>query len=264
MGTSQNKKLFNDYDGFTGKFIPKKTTDDCYTPPEVYETVLQWVRENFDIEGCQIVRPFYPNGDFENYDYPDNCVVVDNPPFSIFTYILKWYVAHGIKFFLFAPQLTTAGSDADVSYIICNVTVTYENGAKVNTSFATNLTADYRFWCNPQLAEKINQVQQLRYPTKPQPFIKYADCITTSAYLGKIADHGVDFKIKKSDCKRIRKSGGHNIFGSGYILSKKATAEYKLARQKAEDAKNKKIQNLTINIPLTAQEIELQKRLGGE
>lgn len=24
---------FNDYDGFVEKFKPKKTTDDCYTPP---------------------------------------------------------------------------------------------------------------------------------------------------------------------------------------------------------------------------------------
>ncbi len=29
-----------DYDGFVEKFKPKKTTDDCYTPPEVYDVVL--------------------------------------------------------------------------------------------------------------------------------------------------------------------------------------------------------------------------------
>ena len=34
------------YEQFVEKFKPKRTTDDCYTPPQVYETVLKWVREN--------------------------------------------------------------------------------------------------------------------------------------------------------------------------------------------------------------------------
>lgn len=59
MGKKEEK--LNDYDGFVEKFKPKKTTDDV-----------------------PIVRPFYPGGDYENYDYPEGCVVVDNPPFSIF------------------------------------------------------------------------------------------------------------------------------------------------------------------------------------
>ena len=32
--TSQCKDKFEDYEGFVDKFKPKKTTDDCYTPPE--------------------------------------------------------------------------------------------------------------------------------------------------------------------------------------------------------------------------------------
>lgn len=32
-----------EYKQFVEKFKPKKTTDDCYTPPEVYEAVKQWV-----------------------------------------------------------------------------------------------------------------------------------------------------------------------------------------------------------------------------
>ena len=31
------EEKFNDYAGFVEKFKPKKTTDDCYTPPAVYE-----------------------------------------------------------------------------------------------------------------------------------------------------------------------------------------------------------------------------------
>lgn len=31
--TSQDIEKFEDYEGFVEKFKPKKTTDDCYTPP---------------------------------------------------------------------------------------------------------------------------------------------------------------------------------------------------------------------------------------
>ena len=82
--------VFNDYDGFIEKFKPKKTTDDCYTPPAVYDAILGWLRENANIEGREIVRPFYPGGDFERYEYPEGCIVVDNPPFSIFAKICRW------------------------------------------------------------------------------------------------------------------------------------------------------------------------------
>ena len=104
---AKNKEKFNNYDGFVEKFKPKKTTDDCYTPPEVYDVVLKHVRETYNIaDDVPIVRPFYPGGDYENYDYPEGCVVVDNPPFSIFAKILDFYQARGIRFFLFAPHLT--------------------------------------------------------------------------------------------------------------------------------------------------------------
>ena len=95
------------YEEFVEKFKPKKTTDDCYTPPIVYDAVLDWVRKNI-IGDRPVVRPFYPGGDYKNYDYPEGSVVVDNPPFSIFAKICDFYVARSIPFFLFAPGMTTA------------------------------------------------------------------------------------------------------------------------------------------------------------
>ena len=94
------------YDEFVEKFKPKKTTDDCYTPPEVYEAVKNWAVKEYSLKSKEIVRPFYLGGDFENYDYPADCVVIDNPPFSILSKIVKWYIEKDVKFFLFAPQLT--------------------------------------------------------------------------------------------------------------------------------------------------------------
>ena len=64
------KTKFDDYEGFVEKFNPKKTTDDCYTPPEVYDVVLEHVRNTYGIdESVPIVCPFYPGGDYELYEF---------------------------------------------------------------------------------------------------------------------------------------------------------------------------------------------------
>ena len=57
--------MSEEYEAFVEKFKPKKTTDDCYTPANVYEEVLNYVRETCDIEGLEVIRPFYPGGDYE-------------------------------------------------------------------------------------------------------------------------------------------------------------------------------------------------------
>ena len=38
------------YDEFVEKFKPKKTTDDCYTPPLVYDAVRDWACEKYGID----------------------------------------------------------------------------------------------------------------------------------------------------------------------------------------------------------------------
>ena len=63
------------YQEFVNKFKAKKTTDDCYTPPEVYAVVRNWACKEYGIDPTNIVRPFYPDGDYETFDYPDGCVV---------------------------------------------------------------------------------------------------------------------------------------------------------------------------------------------
>ena len=80
--TSQNKEKFQNYEAFVEKFKPKLTTDDCYTPAIVYDAVANWVQNEYDLDKYEFCRPFYPGGDYENYNYK-NKIVVDNPPFSI-------------------------------------------------------------------------------------------------------------------------------------------------------------------------------------
>lgn len=42
--------MFDDdanYQAFVDKFKPKKTSDDCYTPANIYEAVAAWVAEEY-------------------------------------------------------------------------------------------------------------------------------------------------------------------------------------------------------------------------
>lgn len=131
------------YEEFVEKFKPKLTTDDCMTPPEVYDTVRDWVCEEYGIDQAGIIRPFWPGEDYQTQDYPEGCVVLDNPPFSILSTIIAWYQERGIRFFLFAPTLTAFSGRKnlmDVNHIVCDCDIEYENGAIVHTSFVSNLT----------------------------------------------------------------------------------------------------------------------------
>lgn len=252
VGGSKKEKntresVLNDYEGFVEKFKPKKTTDDCYTPPEIYDTILEWLGENVDPRGKEIKRPFYPGGDYKAEHYPDNCVVVDNPPFSILSKIINFYVASGVKFFLFAPTLTMASAkisgrtDIDITYITCGVTVTYANGAIVNTSFTSNLFGDVRVWACHELYQRIKRVNDRCVKEKKvrSPVFDYPRNITSAAILSRLPKHGVSIKIRKQDCRSIsaldaQKKAGKGIFGSGFLLSDRAAAEKAAVESMAE------------------------------
>lgn len=124
-------------------------------PPPVYEAVVNWAGEHLDIGNRPVVRPFYPGGDFEHFDYPDNCVVIDNPPFSIFSKICNWYVERGIPFLLFAPAMSSIKQN--VTYIGVSCTITYENGANVGTAFVTNMMGDIICTTAPDLHKAVKK-----------------------------------------------------------------------------------------------------------
>lgn len=44
------------YQQFVDKFKPKKTTDDCYTPPEIYDALAQWVSNEYGIDRARFMR----------------------------------------------------------------------------------------------------------------------------------------------------------------------------------------------------------------
>ena len=153
ISANENTEESEEYKQFVDKFKPKKTTDDCYTPQNIYEAVVEWCEEEYNIDRNKIVRPFYPNGDYENFNYPKDCIVLDNPPFSILSKIVRFYNENKIQFFLFAPSLTVLNCNAGQGYtaICTGASVTYENGANVLTSFIANLNGDVAIRTAPEL-----------------------------------------------------------------------------------------------------------------
>ena len=242
--TSQQKALFEDYDGFVEKFKPKKTTDDCYTPPEIYDVILDYVVERYGIDRDSVSRPFYQGGDYESVDY-DGSIVVDNPPFSMLSRIVKFYVANDVPFFLFAPSLTCLNSIKAVFPKVCAIVgdacITYENGAVVRTAFVTNMETDGSVLISdPELGEAINakdaELRSLK--VKKNPKYEYPDNIITSAKVQWFAAHHTPYKLKASDCIPVGKidaMGGKSIFGSGFLLSDRAAAERAAAERAAAE-----------------------------
>ena len=212
---------FNDYEKFISKFKAAKTTDDCYTPQPIYEAVVDYVFRKGNLpEDTEIVRPFRPNGDYTTEEYPEGCVVIDNPPFSILSKIVRFYIARGIKFFLFAPGLTlfSSSSSSYCTKIVCGVSVTYANKAKVSTSFLTNIFGDNAIICDNELYTTIKEIDERlqKESTKELTKIIYPDNVVSAALLQKVAKR-ITFVIPASEMKPIKSAGGVSIFGGGGI-----------------------------------------------
>ena len=233
-----------EYQAFLEKFQAKKTTDDCFTPDVVYTAVAEWVATKYGIKRKDMVRPFYPGGDYQKENYPKGAVVVDNPPFSILSQILTFYKENGIKFFLFAPTLTLFSSSSSSAVALpCGVAITYENGASVNTSFLTNLeSASIRLRSEPSLYRAVKKAndENLREMRKELPKYSYDHHIITAPFIGALSRLGIEFSVPVSESEpisqlEVQKASGKAIYGKGYIISDRVFAEREKAeREKAE------------------------------
>ena len=231
------------FEGFCEKFKPKKTTDDCYTPPTIYEVIKNWACKEYGIDPDKIVRPFYPGGDYENFDYAPDAVVMDNPPFSILAQICEFYLDRGIPFFLFAPSLTCLIQRRvamRMNHIICNCQIVYENGAVVPTSFVTSYGGDVVAQSQPELTQLVNaESARLRHEgARELPKYEYPWNVLTAAMLQKYSKYGVDYKVHRGECEVIRaldaqRNVGKTVFGGGLLLCSRAAAERAAAERAA-------------------------------
>ena len=225
------------YDLFVEKFQREKTTDDCYTPEAVYNVVRDWCVKEYNLNPDSFVRPFYPDSDYLKFKYPDNCVVVDNPPFSILAEIVQFYLQFGIKFFLFAHSKTILSLGLYPCCFICtNARIIYENGARINSSFVTNLE-DAGVRSAPELYRRIKDVQEKR--TFLPKYI-YPKEVLTFSTVDSFSKNNVNFKVESKDLYFIRsldeqKQCNKQIFGAGFLMSQSATKK----RIEAEEEVNK-------------------------
>lgn len=238
------------YDAFVEKFKPKKTTDDCYTPENVYNAIRDYVCNRFGYSPDVVVRPFWPGGNYERMHYPSGCLVLDNPPFSIFSKIVKFYCNNNIKFFIFGPGLTIfGGGDNRASYIVTGTGITYQNGANVMTGFAHNLDHEIYVEAFPELRNIIKKEndKNLKEQKKQVRKLSLPNEIVTAAKLQYFVSHNTPFQVRKRDAVFVRKldnlPGG--IFGGGLFLNDRAAADRAAADR----------------ILLSDREIELQKNI---
>lgn len=194
------------YEQYVEKFKRKRTTDDTFTPPDVYEAVLSYVERHYGVDRNAVVRPFWPDSDYKDLDY-EGKVVVDNPPFSIEMEILDWYNERGIPYFLFCNGKTCANVLNHGTSLVCgDFGIVYENGAKVRTAFATNLEP----LCARNALDLQETIKSLR-PSKARTKTPRGKNEYTSLDLLHIKK---PFKVEAADFEFVRKNPmGKEYFG---------------------------------------------------
>lgn len=241
-----NKVKFDDYKGFVNKFKPKKTTDDCYTPAIVYDAIADWVVYEYGVSKSDFVRPFYPGYDYTAFDYLGK-IVVDNPPFSILGEIIRFYVNEGVKFFLFAPALTSlAHAEKSCCFICTDCSITYKNGANVNTAFLTNLEPyEIAVKTSPELSAIVDTANEKAQKKAPElPKYTYPPEVVNVALITTFARHKIPVSFKRDELHFVReldsqKAVGKKMFGAGFLTTHEKAAELIELRRQAEIAKQK-------------------------
>lgn len=244
----ENKKSYSgvgeteEYKDFLDKFEIKKTTDDCYTPDNIYEVIAEYVCNTYGVNKSDIVRPFYPGGDYTKFDYDGGKVVVDNPPFSIMAEILDFYIENDVPFFLFCEGKTAFGNmrRGGVSGIMTGSNITYENGANVLTSFLTNMDEN-KIKTSPELFKQIDEAnkENLSEIHAQLDRYEYPPCVLTSTRVGDLSKYGIVLAFKQNEVSFIRalesqKEDGKAIYGGGFLAPMEPC---ELAAKEAKEAK---------------------------
>lgn len=238
-------KETEEYIAFVDKFKPKKeaaikTKDECYTPVAIYETVKTWVVDRFDLCDRPIIRPFYPGGDYQAEEYPNGCVVIDNPPFSIISQIAEWYLQNNIDFFIFAPTLTLFSvARGKANYVVTDCSIVYENGATVNTGFVTNM-GDDKIVVSGDLTQKLRDANKKSGAknTAERSEMTYPSNVISSSKLLSYARRGVEWDLPPRDVSPFireldsQRKKGKGIYGGGFLISDRA-AQQRAALEKS-------------------------------
>lgn len=170
-----------------------------------------YVAEYYHVDSANFVRPFYPGGDYENYDYPKNAIVVDNPPFSKWNEILDFYHNRQIPYFMFAPTM-------------CSRTAMRRNGVCV-------IVVDCKIRTDPDLYRRLSGKNG-----KILTDYQYPDNVIYSGGLAHLSKHG-ELKIHPDECHYIpaldeQRQAGKSIYGGGLLVSDAAAERQREAKAK--------------------------------
>ena len=218
---SANPIIFRDYESFIAKFTENpKTTDECWTPEDVYQCVVDYVGSVYDMTGKVILRPFYPGGDYEHAEYPENGVVIDNPPFSIFTKIVAFYTARRIPFFLFGPGMTIGSVFKYCTAVFINTTIEFSNRAVIRLNFATNLMGDLVAVTAPELNDAIKRCKSQNQKVA-LPLYVYPEELLSVSDMQIMAGGGQHFQVRRDECSICRDLDRHpkSLFGEHLLIS---------------------------------------------
>jgi hypothetical protein len=161
--------------------------------------------EKYKLQDKSIVKPFYPGGNYQNEKYEENDVVIDNPPFSIITKIIRFYNENNIKFIVYGPALTIPGASNFGIKFLKHSSIEFLNGVKVPICFFTNLDT---------IAEMIDLDLTIPKPKKN----KYDKSILTMCRISQNLKEGQPpINLKEYEIKKNH--NGKNVFG-GYFVKK--------------------------------------------
>ena len=231
-----------EYYDWLQKFEKRNTSDDTFTPPAVYDVVLDYVNQHIlNLDDLTVERPFYPDGDYQAHaqNYDENTVVIDNPPFSILSKIIDFYIKNNVKFFLFAPALTVFSQMRNQNYtaIIAPSKITYDNGAAVDTAFISNLCGDVRVMTAPTLYNALTVLEKQK-PTLPK--YQYPPNVLMVNNLQKLCRADIEFSVSADESVFIsqldsQKSHKKTLFGGGLLVSDDKAKELQAKELQAKE-----------------------------
>ena len=244
---SQSSIVFHDYESFLAKFADNpKTTDDCFTPKDVYEAVVKYVATVIDMSDKVVLRPFFPGGDYENAEYPENGVVIDNPPFSLFTKI--------------------CGCKYGCTAVMVDNNIVWDNGAVVRVDFASNLFGDIMAMTAPKLRQMLAACPSQNVK-KSLPSFAYPPEVVRVSDFHVICNGDVEYALHRSECAITKKLDRKNrMFGDFFLASTEKGEAKEAARLRAQEVARLRVQEAARNavtVELSPRERRIIERLNG-
>lgn len=193
---------------------------------------------------------FIQGGDYQKHKYKDSDIVVDNPPFSITSQILDYYLNNNIKFFLFCDGKTMPcrlANKRKLCIICTDAQIVYENGAQVYTGFVTNLEDEIGIKITNRVLGHNEKEDSHNY-INPYQYITFKEI----SALNRI---NTEMEIEHKNFKYVKGlKNGTGTYGGGVIVSDKIAT-------KIHDIIENSKQNKKIIVKFDDDEIKILNKL---